>query len=201
MANVGALRVFTDGSCFGNGGPRATGGYSTVWPEHPQHDRGWPLVDGRNPTSNRAELAGWLAACTVADIIDPATTPSERRTLVVHTDSNLLVKTAGGWVNTWERNGWKRAGGVPVANEDLCRLVHAQLKRRAVRTVHVRAHTGGTDAASVANASADELAREAARTQVEVTPGGPQTLKRRAVQAPAGARRPTKRVRVTPKRS
>lgn len=128
------------------------------------------MRDGHTPTSNRAELSAWLAACAVADLIDPADTAASRRTLVVHTDSELLVKTTGGWVTSWAKNGWKKAGGAPVANEDLCRLVHAQLLRRAIRTVHVRAHTGRGDPDSSYNAVADGLAREATRTQRSVAP-------------------------------
>jgi ribonuclease HI len=167
-SDVGAIVVFADGSCLDNGGRHPRAGFATVWPDHPDRDRGWPLSDGVTPTSIRAEMYAWLAACGVADDIDRAQSPAERRTLVVHTDSQFVVDCATSWVSAWARNAWRKSDGEPVANLDLCKRMEAQLEQRAVRTLHVRGHNDAKTLSAQMNARADQLARSAARSQSEV---------------------------------
>lgn len=169
---VGALRVFTDGACERNGRPDARAGIACVWPDAPRLSGAWPLLDGVTPTSNRAEMAALLRAARDADALDPpgADGPAGARTLVVHTDSMLLVNTLMRWLPAWRRRGWRKADGEPVLNADLCKQIAAACDRRAVVALHVRAHTGGADERSRLNELADELAGAACRQQREVRP-------------------------------
>jgi ribonuclease HI len=164
---VGALVVFTDGSCKNNGSPKATAGFACVWPYDEQWTGGWPLKDGKPPTNNRAEFHAFLQACRDADKIDgsDASSVAGKRTLHVFTDSELLVKTVSSYIPQWRKKGWVKRDGAPVMNLDLCQAIAAACDRRAVKMEHVKAHTTGTDPASTYNRQADELASRACRTQ------------------------------------
>lgn len=167
---VGPIVAFTDGSCIGNGRRNAKGGYGVAFPDHPEVDSAWPINDGVTPTNNRAEYYGWLAACGLAEKMDeiPDSDPEavqKRRSLVIYTDSELLVKTVTTWISTWAKNGYTKRDGSPVANRDLVERISTQLSRRAIKTVYVRAHTDGDDFASIMNDKADQLARRAATEQ------------------------------------
>ena len=166
---VGAITVWTDGSCIGNGRPNATGGYSVVVPDLSDMSGGWPLLDGVVPTNNRAEFSGFLKAVEIADRIDPpGSDPTASRTLVVVTDSELLEKTVMRWVASWRKKGWVKADGAPVANQDLCERIAAACDRRAIVVRHVKAHTDNEDVDSKMNRAADLLATEACRRQSRV---------------------------------
>jgi ribonuclease HI len=168
--HVGPIVAFTDGSCLNNGRRDAKGGYAVVFPDHPEVNSAWPIDDGVTVTNNRAEYYAWLAACGLADKMDEVSDAAPdarrlRRSLVVHSDSELLVKTVNTWLPAWSKNGFVKRDGAPVANGDLVRRIHTQLGRRSIKTVHVKAHTDGTDLASEMNRLADKLARDAAVTQ------------------------------------
>lgn len=163
---VGALVVFTDGSCLNNGSPSATGGFACVWPYNQELTGAWPLKDGTVPTNNRAEFHAFLKACRDADTLDTDQQyVASKRTLHVFTDSELLVKTVVSYIPQWRKKGWVKKDGSPVMNLDLCQAIAAACDNRAIKMEHVRAHTAGTDPASVLNRQADELASRACRSQ------------------------------------
>lgn len=170
---VGAIVVWTDGSCTGNGSRHAKGGYSCLTKDAAgkvaSESGGWPLLDGVVPTNNRAEFSGFIKATQIADALDPPRNdPKDNRTLLVVTDSELLQKTVMSWLAGWNKRGWVRADGKPVANQDLCKTMLAACERRAIVVKHVRAHTDGDDEDSVMNRKADELATSACATQAPV---------------------------------
>ena len=167
---VGAIVIWTDGSCLGNGSINAKGGYSCVVKDHPERNGGWPLDDGVTPTNNRAEFAGFLRAAEIADSIDPhvpGSNPKDARTLVVITDSELLVNVVSKWVLGWRSKGWVKSDKKPVANRDMCERIAAVCDSRPVVMRHVKAHSARTDEDSLNNATADELAKIAAETQTQ----------------------------------
>lgn len=170
---VGAIVVWTDGSCTGNGSRHAKGGYSCIVKDSarisPELSGGWPLLDGVVPTNNRAEFSGFIKATQIADHLDPPRDdPKDNRTLLVVTDSELLQKTVMSWLVSWRKKGWVKSDGKPVANQDLCKTMIAACERRAIVVKHVRAHTDGQDEDSVMNRRADELATSACATQAPV---------------------------------
>jgi ribonuclease HI len=152
--NTSALVAFTDGACSANGKANAKGGYSSVWPFHEEHNGGWPLVCDK-PTNNKAEFMGLIKSFEIADKIDPG----RQKKLEVYTDSMFLINCVTKWLRGWKRNGFKKADGKPVLNQDLLLMIDELMKTRTVVLHHVRAHTGGTDWKSINNAKADELAR------------------------------------------
>ncbi len=137
--------MFTDGSSIPNPGP---GGWAAVW-----------VVDGvvvdevcgsdPDTTNNRMELQAIRAAL---DLV-PEGTP-----VVIHSDSNLAVRTVNEWASGWERRGWRRRSG-PVENLDLVRpLYEAMRERPELELRWIRAHVGHRW-----NEYADRLASEAAQ--------------------------------------
>jgi ribonuclease HI len=119
--------VYGDGSCIGNPGP---GGWGVVLRDP---DGGVLEFNGHHPstTNNRMELT--------AAIEGLRQTPPESH-VVLRSDSQYVVKTI--------IDGWKRK-----ANQDLWRMLDAELDARTVRFEWVRGHD--TDPI---NNRADELA-------------------------------------------
>lgn len=121
--------VFTDGSCDPNPGP---GGWGWVWVEKGE------ILDeghGREPdtTNNRMELRALIEAFKRL--------PGDQE-IVVHSDSQLCVKTVNEWAPGWERRGWKRKGG-PIKNLDLVRELYAlALAKPQIELRWIRAHEG-----------------------------------------------------------
>lgn len=152
------LAVFTDGSAISNGRKNARAGYAMVWPNHPDHTAGKPLMDAVK-TNNRAEFMACIDALTTADVIDSTRT----KTLYIFTDSMLLINTVTKWRKGWKRNGWKKASGEPILNRDLVERLDALVDGSPRKVVwrHVEAHTNKKDWQSIWNAKADELAKAA----------------------------------------
>jgi ribonuclease HI len=121
--------VFTDGSATPNPGP---GGWAAV-----RVVRGEVVGErsGSAPdtTNNRMELTALLRAL---ELIPPGTPE------VIHSDSQLAVRTVNEWAPAWEARGWRRARG-PVENLDLVRpLVEALRARPEIEVRWIRAHVG-----------------------------------------------------------
>lgn len=137
--------VFTDGSSIPNPGP---GGWAAVWViDGVVIDE----VSGSDPdtTNNRMELQAILGAL---DLV-PAGTPT-----VIHSDSNLAVRTVNEWAAGWEQRGWRRRTG-PVENLDLVRCLYEAMRARPELELRwIRAHVGHEW-----NEYADRLANAAAQ--------------------------------------
>lgn len=137
--------VFTDGSATPNPGP---GGWAAV-----RVVAGEVVAEasGADPdtTNNRMELTALLEGLRLVPAGEPA---------VLHSDSQLAVRTVNEWAPAWEARGWRRSRG-PVENLDLVRpLVEALRARPEVRVAWVRAHVGHRW-----NEYADRLAARASR--------------------------------------
>ena len=135
------VQMWTDGGCLGNPGP---GGYGEHYRE---------LFAGyRLTTNNRMEVMALIAGLEAL----------KRPCLVEATsDSRYLVDALErGWLEGWQRNGWKRADKKAVLNQDLWLRLLGQLEKHRVRLHWVRGHTGEPD-----NERCDEL------THLAVTDG------------------------------
>ena len=121
--------VFTDGGAQPNPGP---GGWGVVWVE------GGTVVEQRHgyeadTTNNRMELTALIQAYRM---IPPGRAPR------IHSDSELVVKTATIWARQWEKAGWKRKTG-PIKNLDLVQELWALVKERPeIEVQWVAAHNG-----------------------------------------------------------
>ena len=134
--------IHTDGACSGNPGP---GGWGAIL-SYGEHEK---ELKGGEPhtTNNRMELMGAIAA------LEALKRPS---TVELHTDSKYVHDGISKWIHGWKRNGWKTADKKPVKNEDLWRMLDAELAKHHVAGKWVRGHSGHPE-----NERADALAREA----------------------------------------
>jgi ribonuclease HI len=121
--------VFTDGSCEGNPGP---GGWGVVWVEN---DRVRAERHGADPktTNNRMELRALIEGYRLL--------PPDAET-VMHSDSQICVKTVNEWAAGWAARGWRRKSG-PIANLELVQELYALARAHPkVRLVWIAAHDG-----------------------------------------------------------
>jgi ribonuclease HI len=121
--------VFTDGATEPNPGP---GGWGAVY-----------VVNGQvmaersgheaHTTNNRMELSALIAACAMV--------PRDQHA-VIHSDSDLCVKTITIWAKRWEAKGWKKKGG-EIKNLDLVQeLYQAFSSHPSLELKWIRAHSG-----------------------------------------------------------
>jgi ribonuclease HI len=143
------ITLITDGACSGNGTADARGGWAAILVD--RTGRELVLTGGEAPsTNNRMELMAALEGLAAA----PAGADIE-----LVTDSTYLANAISqGWLDGWQRRGWRTAAKQPVANRELWERMIRELGRHArVRTTLVRGHTGHD-----ANERADRLAQQAA---------------------------------------
>jgi ribonuclease HI len=155
--------LVTDGACSGNGTDESRGGWAAILTGPDGAET--VLTGGEYPTTNnRMELMSALEGLRA--------TPEGSDVELVTDSSYLANAIAKGWLDGWQRKGWRTASKQPVANRDLWERMIAELARHArVRPTLVRGHAGHE-----VNERADRLAVEAAldaqpRPEVPVTPG------------------------------
>lgn len=141
--------LVTDGACSGNGTADARGGWAAILRDATGHER--VLTGGEAPsTNNRMELMAALEGLAAAP---------EGSDIELVTDSTYLANAISqGWLDGWQRRGWRTAAKQPVANRELWeRMIRELARHRRVRTTLVRGHAGHDD-----NERADRLAQQAA---------------------------------------
>lgn len=149
------MRVFTDGSCVGNGRKGAKAGYAVWFPEHPEWSVSKKVDESEAQTNNRAELR---AIHEAAIILDEKGCYDED--IVIYSDSNYAIDCLTKWIPGWVSRNWKTAEGKDVLHQDLIRGTTELLtKFKSHRFHHVRAHTGGADDLSINNDIVDRMAR------------------------------------------
>lgn len=133
--------AYTDGACKGNPG---RGGWG-VWLRWNDHER---RLSGGEPvtTNNRMELMAAIMA------LESLRQPCR---VILHTDSQYVMKGITEWMPGWKRKNWKTADGKPVKNVDLWQRLDAARARHEVEWRWVRGHAG-----DLGNELADQLANE-----------------------------------------
>ena len=150
--NERVLICFTDGSTLGNGQANAKGSFAVVWPYH--HELNY--AERVHPaTNNICEYKGVIHAIIQSDLLDP----DRNMTLIVYTDSLLLINSLTKWLPGWKKNNYKKSDGEIIANLDLVKTLEVLITQRNVSFRHVKAHTGGTDWESIYNDKVDQMAR------------------------------------------
>ena len=122
------VRIYTDGACRGNPG---RGGWGTVlvWGQYERE------LSGGEPetTNNRMEL---MAAISGLEAL------KERCIVTLYSDSKYLVDAFDkGWVESWERAGWRR-GKDELKNPDLWQRLVTLVREHEVSFVWVKGHNG-----------------------------------------------------------
>lgn len=148
----GETEIWTDGACSGNPGP---GGWAAIVvpPDGaPEIERSGGAPD---TTNNRMEFTAALEGLRALP---------DGSSVVIVTDSQLVLNSMTKWIDGWKRKGWKTAGNKPVKNQDLVMALEEEIGRHdSVRWHWVRGHeTGAQHAHKVHNDRADQLAVAAA---------------------------------------
>jgi ribonuclease HI len=133
--------IYTDGACKGNPGP---GGWGVVL-RSGGHEK--TLFGGElQTTNNRMELMAAIVA------LETLKRPSR---VLLHTDSQYVLKGMTEWIVGWKRRGWITADKKPVKNVDLWQRLEKAAAPHALRWAWVRGHTGDPG-----NEQADALANQ-----------------------------------------
>jgi len=149
VSNKVSVEIWTDGACKGNPG---VGGWGALL-RMGRHEK--TLYGGvPSTTNNRMELLG------VIEALRALTRPCA---VVLHTDSQYVMKGMTEWLPNWKRRGWVTASKQPVKNADLWQALDALVQGHQVSWRWVRGHAGDPG-----NERADQLANlgvEQARSQ------------------------------------
>ena len=121
--------IYTDGACRGNPGK---GGWGAILV---YGGREKELSGGeRETTNNRMELSAVIAALLAL---------KEPCDITLTSDSKYVVDAVTkGWVESWRRNGWRKADKSPALNVDLWEQLLPLLQMHHVTFVWVRGHNG-----------------------------------------------------------
>lgn len=142
--NKKVVTIYTDGACSGNPGP---GGWAAllIWRGHEKELTGGAAMT----TNNRMEMQA------VIEALRALKAPCH---VELHSDSALIINAFNkGWINGWQRRGWKKADKKPVENRDLWEEMLEAMEPHQVRWIKVKGH-----ADNELNNRVDRLAVEAA---------------------------------------
>ena len=121
------VSIWTDGACSGNPGP---GGWGAILE---YAGRRKELSGGeRATTNNRMELLAAISALQCLKIPCAVTLYSDSQYMV-----NAMTK---GWIQSWQKKGWKKADGQPVKNPELFQELVRLCGVHRVKFVWVRGH-------------------------------------------------------------
>ena len=127
MAEV--VELWTDGACSGNPGPGGWGAI-LIWNDHERELSGGEA----DTTNNRMELMSVIMGLAAI------TRPMD---VVINTDSAYVEQAfSKGWLELWQRNGWRTAARQAVKNQDLWQRLAEEAARHNVSFQRVRGHTG-----------------------------------------------------------
>ena len=139
------IKVYTDGSCRGNGGINARGGWGFVIFD----EDGNFLKEGSgasfNTTNNKMELTAVIEALKILK------TSCE---IDLFTDSKYVMDGATKWLKQWQDNNWRCANKKPVKNQELWQELSLQSQKHIINWHWVKGH-----ADNVLNNEVDRLAR------------------------------------------
>lgn len=139
-----SVTIYSDGACLGNPG---RGGYGTVLLSGKHRKE---LSAGyRRTTNNRMELLGAIVG------LEALKHPCA---VVLWSDSQYLIHAlTKGWLDGWQKKGWRTASREPVKNQDLWQRLLRAVDDHEIEWRWVRGHTG-----DVENERCDALAMAAA---------------------------------------
>ena len=142
------VTIYTDGACSGNPGPGGWGAILIYGAVEKELSGGDEMT-----TNNRMELISIILA------LEALREPCE---VDLYTDSQYAANAVNrGWLDSWQRRGWKRKGG-EVKNTDLWIRLVPLLETHKVDFIWVKGH-----AENEYNNRCDKLAAEEARRRRE----------------------------------
>lgn len=139
-----SVTIYSDGACLGNPG---RGGYGTVLLSG---DHRKELSAGfRRTTNNRMELLGAIVGLEAL---------KQPCSVTLWSDSQYVIHALSkGWLDGWQKRGWRTASKEPVKNQDLWQRLLRAISGHTIEWRWVRGHTG-----DIENERCDQLAVAAA---------------------------------------
>src|SRR6056297_2050008 len=137
--------IYTDGACSGNPGPGGWGAL-LIWRGKKRE------LAGAEPdsTNNRMEMRA------VIEALKALKRPCHVK---IHSDSALIVNAfKQGWIENWQKRGWRKADKKPVENQDLWKEMLQAMDDHKVSWIKVKGH-----ADNELNNRVDRLAVEASK--------------------------------------
>ena len=123
------VEIYTDGACTGNPGKGGFGAILVYNGNEKRISKGFRLT-----TNNRMELLGAIEALRLL---------KEKCEVTLTSDSKYLTDAINkGWLNSWQKNGWKKADKKPVLNIDLWQELLYLVNEHDVRFEWVKGHAG-----------------------------------------------------------
>lgn len=133
------INIYTDGACKGNPG---VGGWGALLVSGTKEKE---LFGGeKDTTNNRMELMAVIQALGVLK------RPCD---IVLHCDSQYVLKGITEWITGWKAKGWKTASRAPVKNVDLWQALDQARTQHKIEWKWVKGHAGDPG-----NERADQLA-------------------------------------------
>jgi ribonuclease HI len=159
-SSLKSVQLITDGACKGNPG---RGGWACIL----RFGKLKRELFGCSPytTNNRMELAG---------AIEGLRRLKEPCTVEIVTDSEYLRNGITSWIKGWKKNGWKTASKKPVTNKDLWLMLDELVNTHKIVWTWTKGHASHED-----NNRCDELASEAASSQLNSEPDSQKDLYRK----------------------
>jgi ribonuclease HI len=133
------IEIYTDGACKGNPG---VGGWGALLIAGSKEKE---LFGGeKDTTNNRMELMAVIQALGVL---------KRPCNIVLHCDSQYVLKGITEWITGWKAKGWKTASRAPVKNVDLWQALDQARTQHKIEWKWVKGHAGDPG-----NERADQLA-------------------------------------------
>jgi len=121
------INIYTDGACSGNPGP---GGWAAILIYQGNEKELSGFVD--HTTNNRMELFA---------VIKGLAALKRECKVNVYSDSAYLVNGfTKGWIENWQKTGWKNSKKQPVLNSDLWQQLIAYTKKHDIKWIKVKGH-------------------------------------------------------------
>lgn len=120
--------LYTDGACSGNPGP---GGWAALLMTKTKQKE----LSGGEPhtTNNRMEMKA---------VVEGLKALKRSCHVKVHSDSALIINAfTKGWIQNWQKKGWKKSDKKPVENRDLWEEILTAMKNHTVEWVKVKGHS------------------------------------------------------------
>lgn len=125
------VTIYTDGGCRGNGKDGAVGGYGCILM---YKDTKKEIKKGfENTTNNIMEMTA---------VIDALSLLKEPCKVKLYSDSAYVVNAfKQGWIEKWQKNGWKNSNKEPVKNKELWEQLIELTTKHQVEFIKVKGHS------------------------------------------------------------
>ncbi|MFH5830815.1 ribonuclease HI [Halalkalibaculum sp. DA3122] len=119
--------IYTDGACSGNPGPGGWGALLNWNGKEKELSGGEP-----DTTNNRMEMRAIIEA------LKALTKPCK---VEIRSDSALIINAfKQGWIDSWQKRGWRKANKKPVENQDLWKEMLKAMEPHEVKWTKVKGH-------------------------------------------------------------